>query len=185
MDTLVTLYHGGSVEEDVYGNVSFCGMKKVTVMFDERPSFGQIFARACEEISCNLNDPSISVEGLMSHVASGTVVRRLISIGLEDDEVKYVKIVKMIVPPCLVVVVRKLSFSHCDATVGLFPQMPNASRSEAPLPEFSIEVVVVPDAQSAPDGVEISRLVLGVCGASNLVVPPGDPIDPGSNPGSS
>jgi hypothetical protein len=28
-------------------------------MFDERPSFGQIFARACEEISCNLNDPSI------------------------------------------------------------------------------------------------------------------------------
>jgi hypothetical protein len=55
----VTLYHGGSVEEDVYGNVSFYGMKKVIVMFDERPSFGQIFARACEEISCNLNDPSI------------------------------------------------------------------------------------------------------------------------------
>jgi hypothetical protein len=32
------------------------------VMFDEMPSFGQIFVRACEEISCNLNDPSISVE---------------------------------------------------------------------------------------------------------------------------
>jgi hypothetical protein len=44
MDTLVTLYHGGSVEEDVYGNVSFDGMEKVMVMFDERPSFGQIFA---------------------------------------------------------------------------------------------------------------------------------------------
>jgi hypothetical protein len=42
----VTLYHGGSVEDDVYGNVSFDGMKKVTVMFDERPYFGQI--------SCNL-----------------------------------------------------------------------------------------------------------------------------------
>jgi hypothetical protein len=26
--------------EDVYGNVSFDGMKKVTVMFDERLSFG-------------------------------------------------------------------------------------------------------------------------------------------------
>jgi hypothetical protein len=26
----VTLYHGESVEEDVYGNVSFYGMKKVT-----------------------------------------------------------------------------------------------------------------------------------------------------------
>jgi hypothetical protein len=42
-------------------------------MFEERSSFGQIFTRACEEISCNLNDPSISIEGLLSHVASGTV----------------------------------------------------------------------------------------------------------------
>jgi hypothetical protein len=36
-------------------------MNKVTVIFDERPSFGQIFARACEEISYNLNDPRISI----------------------------------------------------------------------------------------------------------------------------
>jgi hypothetical protein len=55
----VTLYHRGSVETDVYGNVSFYGMKNVTMMSDERPSFGQIFARACEEISCNLNEPII------------------------------------------------------------------------------------------------------------------------------
>jgi hypothetical protein len=81
----VTLYHRGSVEEDVYGNVSFYGMKKVTVMFDERPSFGQIFARACEEIICNLNDPRISIQGLLSHITSETVVRRLISIASEDD----------------------------------------------------------------------------------------------------
>ena len=46
------------MEEDVYGNVSFDGMKKVTIMFDERPSFGYILARACEEISFNLNDPA-------------------------------------------------------------------------------------------------------------------------------
>jgi hypothetical protein len=49
MDTLVTLYNGENMEEDVYGNVSFDGMKNVTIMFDERPSFGQIFVRACEE----------------------------------------------------------------------------------------------------------------------------------------
>jgi hypothetical protein len=42
MDTLVTLYHGGSMEEDVYENVSFYGMKKVTVMFDERPSLATL-----------------------------------------------------------------------------------------------------------------------------------------------
>jgi hypothetical protein len=83
MDTLVTLYHGGSVEEDVYGNVSFDGMKKVTVMFNERPSFGQIFARACEEIRCNLNDPGISIESLLSYVASGTVFRRLSPLALK------------------------------------------------------------------------------------------------------
>jgi hypothetical protein len=35
----VTLYHGGSVEEDVYGNVSFHGMKRMSLMFDERPYF--------------------------------------------------------------------------------------------------------------------------------------------------
>jgi hypothetical protein len=174
------------VEEDVYGNVSFYGMKKVTVMFDERPSFGQIFTRVCEDISCNLNDPRISIQGLLSHVTSETVVRRLISIASEDDWVKYVRIVKTIVPPSLDVVVRKLSFSHCDAPVGLSPQMPNASCSEAPLPELPEEVVVVPDAQSTPDEFEISRPIRGVCGASNPVVPPtGGPIDPRSNPRSS
>jgi hypothetical protein len=44
----VTLYHGGSVETDVYGNASLYGMKNVTMMFDERPSFAQIFARLGE-----------------------------------------------------------------------------------------------------------------------------------------
>jgi hypothetical protein len=178
MDTLVTLYHGGSVGTNVYENVRFYGMKNVTMMFDKRPSFGQIFARACEEISCNLNDPRISIQGLLSHITSETVVRRLISIASEDDWVRYVIIVKTIVPPCLDVVVRKLSFSHCDAPFGLSPQMPNASRTEAPLPELSEEVVVVPDAQSGPNEYKISCPVRGVCGVSNPVVPPGDPIDP-------
>jgi hypothetical protein len=52
------------------------------------------------------------------------------------------------VPPCLDVVVQKLSVSHCDAPVGLSPQMQNASRIEAPLVELLEEVVVVSDAQS-------------------------------------
>jgi hypothetical protein len=80
------------VETDVYENVSFYGLKNVTMMFDERPSFGQIFARACEEISCNLNDHRISIQGLLSHVTSETVVRRLISIALENYWVRYVRI---------------------------------------------------------------------------------------------
>jgi hypothetical protein len=63
-------------------------MKKLVVTFDERPSFSQIFDGAFEEIRCNLNDPGISIEGLLSHVASGTIFRRLISIGSNDDWVK-------------------------------------------------------------------------------------------------
>ena len=48
------------------------------------------------------------------------------------------------VPPCLDVVVQKLPVSHCDGPVGLSPQLPNASRIEAPLVELHEEVVVVP-----------------------------------------
>jgi hypothetical protein len=57
----VTLYHGGSVGIDAYGSVTFDGMKIVIMLFDERPSFDKIFARACEEISCDINDPRISI----------------------------------------------------------------------------------------------------------------------------
>jgi hypothetical protein len=92
------------------------------------------------------------------------VVRRLISIASQDDWVKYVKIVKTIVPPCLDVVVQKLPFSHCDAPVRLSPQISNVARSEAPLPKLPEEVVVVLDTQSVPNEVEISRPVRGVVG---------------------
>jgi hypothetical protein len=37
MDNLVTLYHGGSVEKDVFGNVTFDGMHWVSLIFDDRP----------------------------------------------------------------------------------------------------------------------------------------------------
>jgi hypothetical protein len=70
---------------DAYENVTFDVMKIVTMLFDERPSFDKIFARACEEISCDINDPRISIHGLLSHITYGTVVRRLISIASEDD----------------------------------------------------------------------------------------------------
>jgi hypothetical protein len=42
MDSLVTLYHGGRVEIDAYGSVTFDGMKIVTMLFVERPTFDQL-----------------------------------------------------------------------------------------------------------------------------------------------
>ena len=39
MDNVVTLYHGGSVEEDEFGNISFVGMQRVPLMIDDRRCF--------------------------------------------------------------------------------------------------------------------------------------------------
>jgi hypothetical protein len=50
--------------------------------------------------------------------------------------------------------------------------MPNASPCEALLPKLPEEVMLVSDAQSVPNEVEIPHPVHGVCGASNSVVPP-------------
>jgi hypothetical protein len=48
MDNVVTLYHGGSVEEDQFGNVSFVGMERVPIMFDDRPLFCELMANAIQ-----------------------------------------------------------------------------------------------------------------------------------------
>jgi hypothetical protein len=48
MDNVVILYHGGTVEQDEFGNVSFVGMQRVPVIFDDRPLFSELFGRARE-----------------------------------------------------------------------------------------------------------------------------------------
>ena len=96
---------------------------------------------------------------------------------------KYVKIVKTIVPTCLDVVVRKLSFSHCDAPVRLSPQMSNASRSEAPLPELPEEVVIVPYVQLARTSLRFLVPFTAFVGLLIRWYP--QEIDLGSNPRSS
>ena len=66
MDNVVTLYHGGSVEEDEFGNVSFVGMQRVPVIFDDRPLFSELFGRARDELKCNSNEDAILVEGVLT-----------------------------------------------------------------------------------------------------------------------
>jgi hypothetical protein len=65
-------------------DVSFDRMKKVTVIFDKRLSFTEIFARARDELHCNSNDLGISAEGLVSHGGSRTISWWLISIGSKN-----------------------------------------------------------------------------------------------------
>ena len=63
MDNVATLYHGGSVEEDEFGNISFVGMQRVSLMFDDRPLFSEFFGSARDELNCNSNEDGISIEG--------------------------------------------------------------------------------------------------------------------------
>ena len=46
-----------------FGNVSFDGMQRVPVIFDDRPLFSELFGRAHDELKCNSNEDAILVEG--------------------------------------------------------------------------------------------------------------------------
>jgi len=81
MDNVVTLYHGGSVEEDEFDNVSFVGMQRVPVIFDDRPLICELFGTARDELKCNSNEDAILVEGVLYHGRSGIILRRLVPIA--------------------------------------------------------------------------------------------------------
>ena len=48
----MTIYHGGTVECDCYGYAEFIDMQSVPVLFNDRPSFSEIVARARKELHC-------------------------------------------------------------------------------------------------------------------------------------
>ena len=81
----MTIYHGGTVEYDRYGYVEFVDMQSVPVLFNDRPSFSEMVARAREELHYfGDDDDSIAVEGVL-HLASPTnILRRIIPIGCAD-----------------------------------------------------------------------------------------------------
>ena len=70
------------MEEDEFGNISFVGMQRVPVIFNDRPLFCELFGRACDEL----------VEGVL-HGKSGTNLRQLVPIASEAQWDKYVKTV--------------------------------------------------------------------------------------------
>ena len=59
------------MEEDEFGNVSFVGMQRVLVIFDDRPLFCELFSRARDKIKCNSNEDAILVEGYITMVGQG------------------------------------------------------------------------------------------------------------------
>ena len=82
----MTIYHGGTVESDRYGYVEFLDMQSVPVLFNDRPSFSDMVARAREELHClGEDDDGIAVEGVLHLGSSPNILRRMISIGCADQ----------------------------------------------------------------------------------------------------
>ena len=83
----MTIYHGGTVECDCYGYAEFIDMQSVSVLFNDRPSFSEMVARAREELHClGDDDDGIAVEGVLHLGSSSNILRRMILIGCADYE---------------------------------------------------------------------------------------------------
>ena len=81
----MTIYHGGIVESDCYGYVEFVDMQSVPVLFNDRPSFSEMVARAWEELHClGDDDDGIAVEGVLHLGSPPNILRRMIPIGCAD-----------------------------------------------------------------------------------------------------
>ena len=69
------------MEEDELWNVSFIGMQRVPLMFDDRSLFYELFDSSRDELHCNSNEDVISVEGVLHYGKSGHIFRQLVPIA--------------------------------------------------------------------------------------------------------
>ena len=86
MNNLVTIYHGDTIECNRYGYVEFVDMQSVPMLFNDRPSFSGMVARAREELHClGDDDDGIAVEGVLHLGSPPNILRRMIPIGCADQ----------------------------------------------------------------------------------------------------
>jgi hypothetical protein len=90
MDNLVSIYHGGIMERDRYGYVEFVDMQSVPVLFNKKPSFSELAARAREEVHCHRDD-DIIVEGVLHLGSPPNMLRKMTPIGCADQWENYVR----------------------------------------------------------------------------------------------
>jgi hypothetical protein len=82
MDNIVSIYHGGTVKRDRYGYVKFVDMQSMPVLFNEKPSFGELVARAQEELHCHGDDDDgIAVDGILHLGSLPNILRKMTPIG--------------------------------------------------------------------------------------------------------
>ena len=150
MDNLVTIYHGGTVESDFYGYVEFVDMQSVPMLFNDRPSFCEMVARAREELHClGDDDDGNAVEGVLHLGSPPNIFRRMIPIGCADQWKNYVKSAMKSQLQYLDVVVRRVLVDPIPH--GFSPLMGQQAHFDPPIPKPDMDVEVVPtvsDAQS-------------------------------------
>jgi len=164
MDNVVTVYHGGIVETDQFSNVTFVGMESVSLMFDTRPLFSELIARAREELDWNSTDDDIAVVGVLHYGKSGRVFSRQVRIASEVGWDRYVNIVMKNEIQCLDLVMWKVSKDPTPLVCPprndqptphvLSPEGGNSAPADLSLPNNQIDDddgVRVPDVQSGPN----------------------------------
>ena len=81
------------MERDRYGYVEFVEMQSVPVLFNEKPSFSELVARAREELHWHGadDDDGIAVEGVLHLGFPPNILRKMIPIGCADQWENYVR----------------------------------------------------------------------------------------------
>ena len=120
------------------------------MLFNDRPSFSEMLARAREELYC-LGDDGIAVDGVLHLGSPLNILRRMISIGYADQWENYVRSAMKSQLHCLDVVVRRVLVDPIPHEFS--PSMGQQAHFDPPVPEPDMDVEVAPmvlNAQSAP-----------------------------------
>ena len=142
------------MERDRYGYIEFVEMQSMPVLFNEKPSFSELVARAREELHCHGadDDDVITVEGVLHLGSPPNILRKMIPIGCADQWENYVRSAMKCQFQSFDVVVRRVLVDPIPH--GFFPPMGQQAYFDPPVLEPDIDVEVaptVPDAQSTPN----------------------------------
>jgi hypothetical protein len=151
MDNLVSIYHGGTMERDRCGYVEFVDIQSVPVLFNEKPSFIELVARAREELHCH-DDDGITVEVILHLGSPPNILRKMIPTGCADQWQNYVRSAMKSQFQSLDVVVCQVIVDPIPHRFS--PPMGQQAHFDPPAlePDMDVEVAPTgPDAQSAPN----------------------------------
>lgn len=90
------------------GTVEFHGMQHVSMLFRSRPSFSELVVRLRERLKWTANEADIVIEGVIDVGSKGPRIKRLVSIGGQDEWENYVSVVMETEVRALDLFVRKV-----------------------------------------------------------------------------